>query len=88
MAKMTPERLKKMQEGRKRRRQEIADSRGPKSIVHKVKDHKGGLVEIQNYTRAKAIKTFCSECMPGQNPKTDCTSPTCPLYPYRGKKLL
>jgi len=108
MAKLDQEQLKKMAEGRKRRRQEIADSGednkgqprpgAPRlsDMTHGVHDGSGGTVEVRGYTRAKAIRTMCSTCMPGANPKTDCTSPKCPRpldrrswrYPYRGKVRL
>lgn len=32
----------------------------------------------------KAIKLFCTECMPDSHPK-ECTSNLCPLYIFRGK---
>ena len=33
-----------------------------------------------------AIKAFCQECLGWEgDPKADCTSPLCPLFPLRGK---
>ena len=44
--------------------------------------------EIKNYTRAKAIKLFCVECMGFEwNYIKDCTAKLCPLYPFRGATL-
>ena len=58
------------------------------NMEHQVKAKHGGLITVPGYGRAKAIKVFCSECVGWTgNPKKDCTSPTCPLYPYRGKSL-
>ena len=36
---------------------------------------------MKGNTRAKAIKAFCNECMGFSG--DECTSPTCPLFPYK-----
>ena len=60
----------------------------PMAKSHTIKGKNGGLVTVEKYYRTKAIKAFCSECFQWEgNPKKDCTAPTCPLYPYRGKLL-
>jgi len=47
----------------------------------------GSLVSVK-MNRGKAIKAMCTECLGYEgNAKTDCTSPNCPLYPWRGKTL-
>ena len=53
---------------------------------HQIRSLSGDLVEVGDYTRGKAIKAFCTECMGFLgHPVGECTSPRCPLYPYRGK---
>lgn len=52
---------------------------------HTVVGRIDGDVLIENYTRGKAIKTMCTECMGwGEVHPKECTSVKCPLYPYRG----
>jgi len=46
------------------------------------------LVECENYTRSKAIKAMCTECLGFEDHPSSCTSPLCPLFPFRGKILL
>ena len=55
---------------------------------HRIRGICGELVEVGGYTRSKAIKAFCTECMGFSEHPRECTSPVCPLYPYRGKSLL
>lgn len=45
-------------------------------------------VEIKNYTRGKAIKIFCTECLGWGDHPNDCTSTLCPLFPFRGRTLM
>jgi len=53
---------------------------------HALKHRNGGLMTVPAYSPAKAIKAMCYECLGWDgDPRTDCTSPTCPLYPFRGK---
>ncbi len=55
-------------------------------MKHTVRTKDGSITIIENYTRNEAIKAMCTECICWQgNPKKDCTSPLCPLYPYRAK---
>jgi len=54
---------------------------------HTVKHKDGGLIEIDNLTRGKAITLFCTECMGWETHPKYCTAPTCPLFPYRRKTL-
>ena len=55
----------------------------PKS--HTVRAMKGGTVKFENYTRGLAIKLMCTECLGWGDSPRDCTSPLCPLFPFRGK---
>ena len=53
---------------------------------HTIRTKDGSTVTIDNYGRTTAIKAFCSECFGWEgHPKNECTSPLCPLYPYRGQ---
>lgn len=54
-------------------------------MMHTVKTKDNSLAVIDKYTRGKAIKLFCTECFCWSGHPKDCTSKTCPLYPYRGK---
>lgn len=53
--------------------------------MHTVKTKDCSLTVIHDYTRGKAIKLFCTECIGWQGNPKDCTAKTCPLFPYRGK---
>ena len=44
-------------------------------------------VEVEPYTRSKAIKAFCTECLGFEGSPVDCTAKMCPLFPYRGRSL-
>lgn len=56
--------------------------------VHRIRSRNGDPVEVAGYTRGKAIKAFCTECMGFSEHPRECTSPLCPLYPFRGKSLV
>jgi len=58
-------------------------------MKHVIRSADGGTVTIDNYCRSLAIKLFCVECLGwDENPKKTCLSNKCPLFPYRGGKLL
>lgn len=51
---------------------------------HTVRTRDAKTKEIKNYTRGKAIKLFCTECLGwGESNPRDCTAPLCPLFPFR-----
>ncbi len=55
---------------------------------HVIRATDGTTIEVKDYTRSTAIKAFCWECFGWQgNPKDECVSPQCPLYPFRGLSL-
>lgn len=54
---------------------------------HTIRTADGGTVTVANYTRGKAIKLMCTECMGWSANPRDCTDHKCPLYPFRGKSL-
>ena len=58
-------------------------------IRHKNYGCKGDqkLVDVEKWTRSKAIKAFCTECLGFEIHPKDCTTVCCPLYPFRGKSL-
>lgn len=56
---------------------------------HTIRSRDGKTVTIKNYHRSRAIKLFCSECLGWENnPVETCSSPLCPIYPFRGRSLL
>jgi hypothetical protein len=62
----------------------MESTRKSTAISHSVRCRTGGTVEIGSYTRGKAIRLFCTECMGFQGSLVkDCTDPLCPLYPFR-----
>lgn len=48
---------------------------------------KNGGTKVLYMNRGKAIKVMCTECMGWETHPNDCTSLSCPLYPWRGKSL-
>ncbi len=58
---------------------------GGNAKSHKVRTADRGFVTIHPYAKATAIKVMCTECQGFEANPADCTAPTCPLYPYRGK---
>lgn len=53
-----------------------------------VRHRDGGTIEIAPYTRTKAIKCMCSECMGFEEDVMGCTDTKCPLYPFRKRTLM
>ena len=49
---------------------------------------KDGGTKTQVISRKQAISLFCMECMGWEVHPNDCTSPMCPLFPYRSKTML
>ena len=67
----------------------IADFKGerrartPSAVSHRVRTKDGGQKTVK-YGRAVGIKIFCVECLGWETHPNDCTSPLCPLFPFRG----
>ena len=73
---MTPEHKAKLAAGRK--------NMPRKAISHTVRTGSGRMHTFSRYSYKKAVTTMCIECMGFESdPRTDCTSPNCPLYPFR-----
>lgn len=36
-----------------------------------------------SYARTLAVRLFCTECLGWETDPKDCTSPLCPLFPFR-----
>lgn len=51
---------------------------------HTVRTADGGTRYFAKWPRGLAVKAFCVECM-GFGDPADCTSPLCPLFPYRAR---
>lgn len=58
--------------------------RKSKSFSHTVRHKDGGTVTINNYSMAKAIKLWCSECEGFETDPRQCDYKLCPFYPYKG----
>jgi hypothetical protein len=55
-------------------------------MQHTVRTGDGKTRTLEPYFRSTAIKAYCTECLGFEgHAKDDCTSPLCPLYPYRGR---
>lgn len=55
-------------------------------ITHRIKDGKGSTKTVRLSPRT-AILAFCYECMGWNQAEVErCTSPECPLYPFRNRK--
>lgn len=53
------------------------------AVKHTIRDNKGGTREV-SLTSLSAIRTFCLECVGwGYYEVEKCTSPLCPLFPFR-----
>ena len=77
------ERIRRMQAGAALKR---LKNPGIKRITcsHTVRTGDGATVTLQKYTMRTAITAMCMECLGHEgDPRTDCTSPLCPLYPFR-----
>jgi hypothetical protein len=54
------------------------------AIKHKIRKNGEGETKIVTLNARKAIIVFCKECMGFvANDVRGCTSPLCPLYPFR-----
>lgn len=51
-------------------------------VAHTVRTADGGRKTFKRYGRKLAMNALCKECM-GYGDPSECTSPLCPLYPYR-----
>lgn len=54
---------------------------------HTIRTKTGGTVSVK-LNRGRAIKAMCTECLGWNDDPKGCTSPLCPLFPFRGKILL
>jgi hypothetical protein len=69
----------------------IADAKRREQMQagHTVKKEGGGTVLIKPYSIRRAIALNCTECMGfAAGEVKDCTSPTCPLFPFRRGTML
>ena len=77
---MDAEHIKKMREARK------TAPRTPTAVRHTVRTRDGGQKTIK-CGRTLAIKLMCMECLGWEGDPQECTSPLCPVYPFRGVTL-
>jgi hypothetical protein len=57
--------------------------KGGKSKEHVIRTADGGQKKVK-LTRALAVRLLCVECLGFEGDPKDCTSPLCPVYPFRG----
>jgi hypothetical protein len=57
--------------------------RGYGQVAHTVRTRDGGQKAIK-YGRKQAILLMCTECLGWEGHPKTCTSPLCPLFPFRG----
>ena len=55
------------------------------SVKHSNYNKDRTLIELDNYTRQRAITVYCTECEGWEGNVRDCTAVECPLFPYRRK---
>ena len=55
----------------------------PGVVSHTVRTKDGGKKALK-CGRKLAIRLFCTECLGWDSHPADCTSPLCPLFPFRG----
>jgi hypothetical protein len=53
------------------------------TVSHTVRTRDGGKKALK-YARKQAIYLTCTECMGWDENPSNCTSPLCPIYPFRG----
>lgn len=58
------------------------------TITHTVRHRDGGTVTIERYSRTKAIKLWCSECMGFEEDVLECTDKKCPFFPFKRRTTL
>ncbi len=55
---------------------------------HTVRTRDGYTKALIPYTRAKAIKVYCTECLGWDLHPRACTDTQCPLFPFRGQSMV
>ncbi len=53
--------------------------------THSIRHRSGDLIVVDEYTRRKAIRAICTECMGFEGNPRDCEEIGCALFPFRGK---
>ena len=56
------------------------------TVAHTIRTREGHTKELR-YGRKMAIALMCTECMGWENDVAGCTSPLCPLYPFRKRTM-
>ena len=54
-------------------------------MIHTIRATDGTTIDVADYTRGKAIKLFCSECLGWATHSKECENTTCPLFVFRGQ---
>ena len=61
-------------------------TRTPAVVAHAVRTADGGQKTLK-YGRKQAVFLCCTECMGWDAPPSECRSPLCPLFPFKGKTM-
>lgn len=54
---------------------------------HVIRNRKGREIALR-ISPTEAIRLMCAECLGWEIAPKDCTSPLCPLFPFRGEHLI
>ena len=58
-----------------------------KGFTHTVRTRDHKTKTFKNLSRTKAMAMLCTECMGFEEEPSGCTSPLCPIFPWRKKTL-
>ena len=61
---------------------EAKDTRRSGGVIHTVRSADGRFKRLK-LTRKQAVEAQCVECLGFAENPSNCTSPNCPLYPFR-----
>lgn len=53
------------------------------AIKHRIRVNGKGKMSVVTLTHRKAIMAHCKECLGFETHPKECTSPHCPLFPFR-----
>lgn len=60
--------------------------RKPQTVEHEIRTREGHTKKLR-YGRKMAVALMCTECMGWENDVEGCTSPLCPLFPFRKRTM-
>ncbi len=60
--------------------------KGGSRVEHRIRTKDEGFVTLK-MGRRLAIQLMCTECLGWEDHPDSCTSPLCPVFPFRGKTM-